>query len=567
MRTKFGLIIAIGLVFALGAWAPAPAEPAPAVKEKPAPAKAAAVTKPAVSKPTGKLTYGTPMLATTENWFPWLEGRVGFAVMHAFYEALVAFDTRSGNFVPMLAERWQVEDRGKRWRFFLRRGVQFHDGWGELTAEDVKYTVERYITDEKAIAASSAAFKRLLERFEIVSPYEFVLHLKEPSVTLLGHLSPTYFLIVSKRYLESAGDRIAMAKPVGTGPFKLVDHQRAQSVTLEAVVPHWRQTPSFKILEIRQIPDDAARLAMLRAREIDVMAVPFKFKRELQAAGFSFLRLKSAALYHIHLGGQVLPTRKTFDPQVPWVGDPTDPASLERARKVRRALNLAVDKQAIIDSVFEGEGIRLSAAFLPPGSEFVPQGQTPYPYDPAQARRLLAEAGYAQGFAREIEMHLMPWPGRAEMVDVGEAVAGFWERNLGLKVKRTPIDFATWAPRVNLPRNTAWRSVAQGYNPPPLAEPAISMATWLLSTGARNTVAETQELDKLFAAVIAESDRAKRVQLYRQLWQRLYGEYYAVPIAAVPALYAYDPKVVANWPMPPGDAYATGFEHAVRAGK
>lgn len=520
---------------------------------------------PAVVKPAGKLTIGLSSLGTEEIWLPWAEsGREGWSVVGAVYESLLTTDRETGGVLPMVAERWQVEEGGKRWRFFLRRGIQFHGGHGELTADDVKFSMEMYV-DKKARGSAAAVYRRLMERVEVVNPYQVVFHLKEPNVTLDTQLTLGWFGIASKRYVETVGERKAAARPVGTGPFTLVDHQRAHSATLEALDQHWRLASGFKTIHLRQVPDEAARLAMLRAGEIDVTAVSFKFKREVEAARLQLLRIKGAALYHVYLGGQVLPTRKTFDPQVPWAGNPKDPASLARALKVRQALNLAVDKQAIINSVFEGEGVPSAVPYLPPGSEFVPKALAPYAYDPAQAKRLLAEAGYAQGFTREVEMLLMPWPGRAEMVDAAEAVAGFWERHLGLKVKRTPIDFATWAPGVGRPRNMAWRAGAHGFIGRPVAEPVVAMATWGFSQSSYMTFAETAEFDALYGRILAEPDRAKRAQLYRDLAQMMYDGYYSVPITAVPALYAYNPKVLRSWPLPPGDAYAHGYEYVVPA--
>ena len=520
---------------------------------------------PAVAKPAGKLTVGLSSIGTEEIWLPWAEsGREGWSVVGAVYESLLTTHRETGAVVPMVAERWQVENRGKQWRFFLRRGIQFHAGHGELTADDVKFSMEMYM-DKQAKGSAAAVYRRLIDRIEVVNPHQVVFHLKEPNVTLDTQLTLGWFGIASKRYVETVGQGKAAAKPVGTGPFTLVDHQRAHSATLEALDRHWRLASGFKTIHLRQVPDEAARLAMLRAGEIDITAVSFKFKREVEAARLQLLRIKGAALYHVYLGGQVLPTRKTFDPQVPWAGNPNDPASLERALKVRQALNLSVDKQAIINSVFEGEGVRSAVPYLSPGSEFVPQGVAPYAYDPVQAKRLLAEAGYAQGFAREVEMLLMPWPGRAEMVDVAEAVAGFWEKHLGLKVKSAPIDFATWAPAVGRPRNMAWRAGAHGFIGRPVAEPVVAMATWGFSQSSYMTLAETTEFDALYDRILAEPDRAKRARLYRDLAQMMYDGYYAVPIAAVPALYAYNPKVLGSWPLPPGDAYAHGYEYAVPA--
>jgi ABC-type transport system substrate-binding protein len=305
------------------------------------------------------------------------------------------------------------------------------------------------------------------------------------------------------------------------------------------------------------VVDPAARLAMLRSGDLDVAEVPFKLKREADAAGLSFLRSDAAAIYHVHLGGQVLPSRESFDPAVPWVGDPNDAASQERARQVRQALDLAVDKQAIIGSVFEGEGVPVAYPWVVPGSEFIPPGMTPTAYDPARAKQLLAEAGYPNGFGHEIEMYLVPFPGRAEMVDVGEAVAGFWERNLGLQVRRIPAEWATFAPQKQRPRKMAWATWGYGAIPRPSAEPAITMSTWLTSKSPNNTIAEVPRID--------DPDRAKRVQLYRELGQTIQDGHYVVSIAAVPALYAYNKGALASWPLAPGEAYIHGFEDAVPA--
>ncbi len=513
------------------------------------------------SPPTGKMTIGLSSIGTAEQWLPWLEsGREGWLGLEPVYESLVSSEPKTGAFLPQLAERWQMEDGGLRWRFHLRKGVKFHDG-GDFTAEDVVFSHE-HMVGKKSVASASAVLRNLVGRIEVVGPHEIVYHLKQPDVTFLGRVGTTLFGVVSKAYVERVGEREAASKPVGTGPYRMMEHRRQQSIVYDAVENHYLDKPGFKTVVLRRVPDQAARLAMLRSREIDISEIPFRLKREAEAAGLKIFRVPGAAIYHVQLGGQLSPKREQFDKAVPWVADPADPASAERARKVRLALNLAVDKRAIIRAVFEGEGSPSISPFFAPESEFNAPGTKAVGYDPKEAKRLLAEAGYPNGFSREIEMLLMPWPGRAEMADVGEVVAGFWEKNLGLKVRRRPIDWATFAPNYAASRKMPWVTWAQGFNPRVFPDPINGMDSWLMTSSRYNSVGEYPEIDALAGKVRGEADAKKRVDLYRQMAKVFAENHYAVPIASVPALYAYNDKRIASWNFPRGEAYISGYHRA-----
>jgi peptide/nickel transport system substrate-binding protein len=517
---------------------------------------------PAAAQPTGKLTIGLSSIGTAEQWLPWLEsGREGWLGLEPVYESLVSSDPKTGAFLPQIAERWQIEDGGRRWRFHLRKGVRFHDG-SELTAPDVVFSHEQMVS-QKSVASASSVLRSLVERIEVIGPHEIVYHLRQPDVTFLGRVGTTLFGVVSKGYVERVGEKEAAAKPIGTGPYRMVEHRRQQSVVYEAVENHYLDKPGFKTVVLRRVPDQSARLAMLRSREIDITEIPFRLKREAEAANLKVFRVSGAAVYHIQLGGQLDPKREQFDKTVPWVADPNDPASAERARKVRRAMNLAVDKRAIIRAVFEGEGAPAISPFFPPDSEFNAPGTKPVDFDPKEAKRLLAEAGYPNGFSREIEMLLMPWPGRAEMADVAEVVAGFWEKNLGLKVRRRPIDWATFAPNYGASRKMSWVSWAHGFNPRVFPDPINGMDSWLMTSSRYNSVGEYPEVDAIAGKVRAEVDDKKRVDLYRQMAKVFVDNHYAVPIASVPALYAYNDKRIASWDLPRGEAYISGYHRAV----
>ena len=510
----------------------------------------------------GKYTIGLSSLGTAEAWLPWLEsGREGWLGLEPVYESLVGSDVKTGDFLPQLSHRWEMEDQGKSWRFFLKKGVNFHDG-SEFTAEDVVFSHEGMIAD-RSVSSSKPVLKALVEKIEIINPYEIVYRLRQQDVTFLGRVVQGNFGVVSKAYHEKVGEREAAAKPIGTGPYRMVEHKRQQFIVYEAVPNHHVETAGFKTVTLRRVTDQSARLAMLRSGEIDITEIAFKLKREAEAAGLRLMRVPGAAVYHVQLGGQLAPTREQFDKTVPWVGDPADPASQERARKVRRAMNLAVDKDAIIEAVFEGEGTPSITGFFPPDSEFIAPGLKPVGYDPKEARRLLTEAGYPNGFSRDIEMLLMPWPGRAEMADVGEVVAGFWEKNLGLKVRRRPIDWATFAPNYAVARKMPWVTWAHGFNPRAFPDPINGMDTWMMTESRYNSVAELPAIDALASKVRSETDRAKRVGLYREMGKILNEGYHAITVAAVPALYAYNPKRIASYPLPPGEAYLGGYHLAM----
>jgi peptide/nickel transport system substrate-binding protein len=519
---------------------------------------------PAELAPKGHVRLALSSLGPAEKFLPWADaGCEPFITQRVFYDFLLYSDPNTGELRPGLVESWVPEDGGKTWRFHLRKGVQFQQGYGELTAEDVKFTLER-LSSKESLSSWGRALSRDLDRIEVVNPYEFVIRLKKPDVVLASNLVEVrcQIVIVSKKYVEAVGEAQAAEKPVGSGPFRLVEHRRQVSARFEATVPHWRKTPGFATMTIFRVDEPAARLAMLRAGEVDVAEIPFKLLKEAEAAGFAFARSKGATLYHIHLGGMIDPKNKNFNPNVPWVVDPANPASAERALKVRRALNLAVNKREIINAIFLGRGESSIVPFLPPGSVFVPADLKPYAFDPKQARTLLAEAGYAGGVGfPPITARLVPFPGRSEQVDVAEAVAGYWEKNLGLKIKREVMDWAALAQKLSA-RNEAGIIWAYGSNPRPAGEPVVSMVSWVPSWSSYDAIGDIPGVDRLYEAIMKEPEPEKRKLRYRDLARYFYDNYLAVPIASVDAQYAVNPKVVnvKKWNLVPGESYIHNYE-------
>ncbi len=266
-----------------------------------------------------------------EVWLP-DQGIATLSPVSACYDFLFYRDEK-GNPVPGLAEKWEVSADGLVYTFHLRKGIQFHDGWGELTADDVKYSYE--LGSRKGSRNSNLPqWAAVMNKVEVIDPYTISFQTKSVTLILLNKAGREYtpvFSIVSKKYAEKVGIEQAGRKPIGTGPYKFMEHTFGDYIKFEAVENHWHKTPNFKTLIIRKVPEEASRVAMLRAGEVDIIELSLDFKAEVTKAGFKTKSSLGAVGYMIALGGQWLPTREGFDTKYPWVGDSRDLKSWERA--------------------------------------------------------------------------------------------------------------------------------------------------------------------------------------------------------------------------------------------
>jgi len=510
----------------------------------------------AAAPPEGTLTVAVATFGN-ERWLPDQYVAAEDIVLKPMLENLLSRDLKTGAMSPMLAERWEVLDGGRTWTFHLRQGIPFHDGWGEVTAEDVKFTFASILKEGSANAM--APWLRPLKSMEIADPYTITLHFDKPMVTFDNRVTqglfPSGAFIHSKKYIETVGEEAAERHPIGTGPWKFVEHIRGDRIVYEAVENHWRATPHFKRLVFLKVPEPATRMAMLRAGGADVIETGGEYVEELKKVGVRTLTMPNVAWVWVILGGQ-WPTKPTYDPQVPWALP-----DAERARKVRLALNLAVDKQAVIQQILGGLGTPGGTINFYPGDAWATEALLqPYPYDPAKAKALLAEAGYPKGF--EVTMNLTAWPGRGFLPDVGEAVATYWEK-VGLKVKRRPMDRAVFQADFRARR---YAGVALAY-----AGPTIAPEPWEVLLGAAHSKATAQlllehpTLDALIDRLQAEPNYAERVRIMREeLGPWLYEYMPAVSIGPTHSIVGVGPHV-GDWPLIPGHMGLHNWEYITRA--
>jgi peptide/nickel transport system substrate-binding protein len=511
-----------------------------------------AVTGPADAKPEGTLTVAVATFGN-ERWLPDLYVGAEDVVLKPLWENLLSRDAK-GNLIPMLAEKWQVSDGGKAWKFHLRKGVRFHNGT-ELTAEDVRHT---FASIAKEGSANSLAPEfRQIKSMEVEGPHAITLRFDKPFVTLGNRVTHGLFASVayiqSKKHIE-AGEQAAERQPVGTGPWKFVEHVRGDRIVYEAVDNHWRATPHFKRLVFLKVPEPATRMAMLRAGGADVIEISGEYVDELKKVGIRTLVMPNVSAVWVILGGQ-WPTKPSYDSKVPWAQP-----DAEKARKVRLALNLAVDKKAIIERVLGGVGTPVGTVNYYPTDPWISDALLkPIAYDPAQAKKLLAEAGYPNGF--EVTMNLTAWPGRGFLPDVGEAVATYWEK-VGMKVKRRPVDRAIFAADF---RARAYAGVALAY-----AGPIIAPEPWELfqriahTKSAVHLLVEHPKLDGFIERLSAEPNLAERTRIMRdEMGPWLYDYMPGVAIGATHSIAGVGPKV-GDWPLIPGHMGIHNWEFVTR---
>jgi peptide/nickel transport system substrate-binding protein len=516
----------------------------------------AAVGPGRAAPPEGTLTVAVATFGN-ERWLPNLYVGAEDVVLKPMYENLLSRDIKTGELVPMLAERWQVLDGGRTWKFHLRKGVQFHRGAGEVTAEDVRFTFTQIA--KEGSANSLAPEFRLIKSMEVEDRYTITVRFDKPSVVFGNKVTQGLFassaFIQSKRHIESATEQGAERNPVATGPWKFAEHVRGDRIVYEAVENHWRATPHWKRLVLLKVPEPATRMAMLRAGSVDVIEIGGEYVDELKKAGVRTLVMPNVSWVYIILGGQ-WPSKPTYDPKVPWAQP-----DAERARKVRLALNLAVDKQAIMQRVLGGLGSVVGSWLSYPTDAWASETlKKPFPYDPARAKALLAEAGYPNGF--DVTMNLTAWPGRGYLPDVGEAVATYWEK-VGVRAKRRPVDRAVFAADF---RARAYSGVTLAYAAPLVApEPWEVLIRGGYTKAALNLFMEHPKLDEFIERLAVQPNAAERVRIMRdEMGPWLYEYIPGVAIGAAHAIAGVGPRV-GEWPLIPGHMGFHNWEYVTRA--
>ena len=306
------------------------------------------------------------------------------------FEKLVTRDA-AGKLKPALAESWRAVD-DLTWEFRLRKGVKFHDG-SDFTAADVVFSLERVPNVPNSPSPFTTYTKQITEKI-VVDPY--TLRLKSAAPYPLMPADMGTILIVSARAAAKAAteDFNSGKATIGTGPFKFVRWQRGDRIELARNDAYWGPKPAWERATLRIITSDPTRVASLLAGEVRAIEnVPTSDLAKLRTnKDLTIYRTVSVRLMYLHMD-----TAREKSPFVTdKAGKPLEKNPLQDLR-VRRAMSKAINRQALVERVMEGAATA-TAQLMPQGFFGYAPGIKPEAYDPDGAKKLLAEAGYPDGF-------------------------------------------------------------------------------------------------------------------------------------------------------------------------
>jgi peptide/nickel transport system substrate-binding protein len=431
-----------------------------------------------------------------------------FVFLYAMHDALIK-PLPGNDMAPCLAESWKESPDGLVYEFKLRPGLKFHNG-DPFTADDVKFTFQRY---------KGAAAKLLHDRVkavDVVDPLRVRFTLDRPWPDfLLFYATPATGAawIVPKKYIEKVGEEGFRRQPVGLGPYRVVRQTPGVELVLEANEQYWRKKPSIKTIVIKGVPDRTTRLAMLKTGEADI--------------GYLMVGVEAATIK----ADSKLRLAQVIPPASWWLDFPEqwNPKSPWHDRRVRLAATMAVDKKALNEAERLGFS-RLTGSIIPSVMEFA-RRKEPYPYDPTHAKRLLADAGYPNGFDAGEVTPLPPF------VTMGESVANYLAA-IGIKSRVRGMERATFM--------EAWRTkTRQGVFVTVTAAPGNASSrieNFVISTAPYAT-GGYPDIDELFRQQAQERDRKKREALLHQIQDLMYERVMYGGIFEPATLHGIGPRV------------------------
>jgi peptide/nickel transport system substrate-binding protein len=475
----------------------------------------------------GQLTWGVHV-SLAPTWFDPAEmpGIITpYMIYYALHDAMLK-PMPGKPFAPSLAESWSLSDDGLIYEFVLRKGIKFHNG-DPVTAEDVKFSFERYR------GSSSQPLKDHVATVETPDPQRIRFKLKQPWHDFLTFYASATGAgwVVPKKYVEQVGEDGFKKAPIGAGPYKFVSFTPGVELTLEAFDGYWRKTPNVKRLVFKSIPEEATRLAALKRGEVDIV---YSIRGELaedlvRTKGLTLKPTIIQAPFWLYFADQ-------WDPKSPW-----------HDQRVRLAAGLAIDYQTINQALTLGHS-KITGSIVPDNFEYYWQPSQPT-YDAARAKRLLAEAGYPNGFDAGA------YYCDASYSNLAEAIINNLQQ-IGIRTKLLPLERAAFFKEYSEKKLKNLIQAGSG-----AFGNAATRLQAFVANGGTYVYGSYPDIDALFEQQGAELDAKKREVTLHKIQQLMQEREIYAPIWQLAFINGTGPRVKeSGLGLIPGHAYSAPYE-------
>jgi ABC-type transport system substrate-binding protein len=509
---------------------------------------------------------------------PWIAGTPDHNIQHdPAFEWLFEVDPESGKYNPWLAENWEMAKDGRSWRIKLRKGVQFHHGYGEFTVKDVMHNHALWCDDKYPGRKDppSSPYRNgicMVNRIEMVNDHEFVMHCKVVCVDLdFYYSSASNVMMFSKKQWDAEGEMAYETKPAGTGPYIFKERQLDRYVLYERTpTPHWKfGTVDWKELQMTWTIEEPPRYAQLLAGETHLTEINKDLVDNAVTKGYKLIRSRQVAQQvQVFFGGMYFGTEDKatgrytedggttgkLDPKVPWVD-----------KRVRQAMNKAINREELLKVLYKGRATyTYVTGFYPdlPGWDPTWEKRFPemYGYDPKKAKQLLAEAGYSKGF--KAKAWLFPFAGAPELIPLMEAIQ-VQLREIGVEMELEEADVvATVRPRTRDRKAGGYMWVG------PPSKKAVESQIALFNAGKGTPhMFETDEIYKMWEDLLQMSDPAERDAQLRKIGNYKFEQFEIIPLFDVYIEVVVNPNIINDWPFSGWDGGDIGHTFLISACK
>lgn len=466
---------------------------------------------------------------TPESFNPQLvtSGTTIDATSNQLYNRLIEFNPSDNSIIPAIAKSWHVTRDGKMVTFYLRKDVHFHKTayftpTRALNADDVLFSFNRMLDPSNEYHSVSggkypffqnAQLANLIDSIEKINNHTVRFKLSHSDSSFLANIGGNSAVILSKEYAESLIELNAMQDidvlPIGTGPFKFKQYSFGAFIRYEPHLLYWREKPQLKQLVFDITPRDTGRLTKLLAGECDVIAYPIAHKKITEHPN---LTLESVTSFNVGYIG--------FNTSKPPFNDPL----------VRKALSYAINKQAILETVYTGQA-DIANGLIPNSSWAYDKSITSQEYSISKAQDLLAQAGYVDGFV----MNLWAMPVQRAYNPDAVTMAKLIQADLKkIGVKVNIISDYEWSTFLRKISEGEHQSVLLGWSadhpdPDNFFSTLLSCASAI--TGSNRTYWCNQEFDQLIQRALETDNIDKRKIFYSKALKLINEEVPLIPIA------------------------------------